>query len=658
MRNGMYTKDKSITSIYKTHIARIIVLIMTVIIFLLILAFVNMKLDYKNSRLVNVLGRQRMHTQIIAKDAGRVYELKSIIKNTASEKERESLSQLLYRTLDDLRQSRDEYEKQNRTIGEGYIDIEGERLGFQGAKDEIKSLNEKHNQLWLKFNTAVNTILNPNCSEEELLNAVRFVYQNNETLLNYSNEITNTVLNYNKSRNSSLYYIVMAIVLAILIMLIMLIKSAYKDLFKPVGQLYKKMESIGISKTSQINSLDLEGENSAEFKEVNEVFNKLNSLINLIENLSRNVPFKEVLDYIFYSFSEFIPYTHIGVALINEDGRDIKACYGVSSSAHKNLAGKLLGHTINIDQTSLRSIVETGQERIINDLEEYLKERPVKTYNQILLEEGVKSSITFPLRNNKEVVGIIFFSSDTKHVYKEEHIRFLKTLANSIMLSLEEDILIQDMIIGSTLALAALTEERDPETGDHLHRMKTYSRVIAELLSKEAKYNKLIDMNYINNIERFSPLHDIGKVAIKDEILLKPGKLTFEEFEIMKTHALYGANVLSRAEENIKKRGRSIFTMAIEIAGGHHEKWDGSGYPKSLKGENIPLSARIVAVADVFDALTSKRPYKEPLSFEQSISMINEGKGKHFDPEIIEVFLRNINIVKDTYLQLKAHHNS
>jgi response regulator RpfG family c-di-GMP phosphodiesterase len=342
------------------------------------------------------------------------------------------------------------------------------------------------------------------------------------------------------------------------------------------------------------------------------------------------------------------------VALISEDKKNIKASYGISSKKHEGLISRLVGFEMPIQATSLRHIIETGEVRIINDLESYVSGKPAKEYNKMLLQEGIRASITFPLRSNNEVIGIIFFSSDTKNVYNHEHVAFLRTLANSIELSLEKNLIMEELVISSTMALAKLTEERDLDTGEHLSRMSLYSKMLAEFLSKEEKYKNIIDMDYIKDIERFSPLHDIGKVAIRDEILLKPGKLTESEFEIMKTHATYGGKVLRLAEENINKKGRSIFRLAIEIAEGHHEKWDGSGYPYGRRREEIPISARIVALADVFDALTSQRPYKKPFSFQQSIDIIKEGAGKHFDPEIVEVFMDNLDIVKRTYLSFQG----
>lgn len=382
--------------------------------------------------------------------------------------------------------------------------------------------------------------------------------------------------------------------------------------------------------------------------------NKFNKLILLIENLNKNIPFTEILKYIFNSFSEFIPYTHIGVALVDDNKKIIRAAYGISSDYHKNLPAKLIGYQTSIKTTSLGEIIRTGKYRVINDLEDYLKGKKINEYNKILLQEGIRSSITFPLKNNDDVIGIIFFSSNTKNIYTKTHIDFLNTLANSITLSIEEDILMDDMIISSVLSLAKLTEERDPETGDHIERMKKYCIFLAELLSKNEKYRDIVNFQYIKNIERFSPLHDIGKVAISDDILLKPGKLTKEEFEVMKTHASYGAKTLSMSEEVLNKRGRSVFSMGIEITGSHHEKWNGSGYPNGLRGDAIPLSARIVAIADVFDALTSKRPYKEPFSFDESINIITKESGVHFDPDIVKVFIDNKESLKELYLKLNV----
>lgn len=185
-------------------------------------------------------------------------------------------------------------------------------------------------------------------------------------------------------------------------------------------------------------------------------------------------------------------------------------------------------------------------------------------------------------------------------------------------------------------ALAKLAESRDPETGEHLERMRAYAQLLAEHLRCEGPYTHLIDEEFIANLYLASPLHDAGKVSIADAILLKPGRLTPDEFEVMKTHAELGAKTL---ESMFCHCGQPAFLqMAIDIARHHHERYDGRGYPAGLSGQGIPLAARIVAVADVYDALTSARVYKAAFAAEQAREMIEEQEGQHFDPAVVAAF--------------------
>jgi putative two-component system response regulator len=194
---------------------------------------------------------------------------------------------------------------------------------------------------------------------------------------------------------------------------------------------------------------------------------------------------------------------------------------------------------------------------------------------------------------------------------------------------------IQDVTI---LAMASLAETRDNETGNHLHRTQRYILALAEHLQRHPRFSLVLTRTNIELIYKSAPLHDIGKVGIPDAILLKPGKLTVEEFEIMKTHAALGRIAIENAEKTIG-RSAPFLKFAKEIAGSHQEKWDGSGYPEGLAGEDIPISARLMAVADVYDALVSARPYKKPMTHEQSSQIIIEGSGKHFDPDIVNAFI-------------------
>ena len=211
----------------------------------------------------------------------------------------------------------------------------------------------------------------------------------------------------------------------------------------------------------------------------------------------------------------------------------------------------------------------------------------------------------------------------------------------------------ENLVRAAVEGLAKLAESRDPETGYHLIRMAQYSMHIAEELAQVDAYKYLITPAYVRDIFHFAPMHDIGKVGIRDDILLKPGKLDEAEMKEMQRHPTIGANVLKKAEQQIESMGHSIFKVGIEIAAGHHEKYDGSGYPAQLKGEEIPLSARIVAAADVFDALTSKRPYKEAWPIEQALALMEEQTGKHFDPDVMAAMKRALPRMLVIYERLK-----
>jgi putative two-component system response regulator len=198
-----------------------------------------------------------------------------------------------------------------------------------------------------------------------------------------------------------------------------------------------------------------------------------------------------------------------------------------------------------------------------------------------------------------------------------------------------ENILIQDVSIRS---LARLAEVRDPETGNHLLRTQGYVRTLAEHLRTHPNFAALMTPAYIETLVKSAPLHDIGKVGVPDHILLKPGKLSAEEWVIMKTHAKLGSDAIENAEHDAEQPIQFL-ALAKEIAHWHHEKWDGSGYPDGLAGHDIPACARLMALADVFDALISRRVYKEPFTAEKACAIILEGRGAHFDPEVVDAFV-------------------
>lgn len=187
-------------------------------------------------------------------------------------------------------------------------------------------------------------------------------------------------------------------------------------------------------------------------------------------------------------------------------------------------------------------------------------------------------------------------------------------------------------------ALSALLETRDNDTGQHIHRTQHYVRELSRAASTHPDFANALDEVTISTLFRSAALHDIGKVAIPDAILLKPGRLTAEEFEIMKTHSTHGRDAIANAE-SILGTPDSFLAHARNIAYCHHERWDGNGYPLGLKGERIPLSARLMAIADVYDALISSRPYKEGMPHARAVAILREGRGSDFDPRILDIFL-------------------
>lgn len=190
----------------------------------------------------------------------------------------------------------------------------------------------------------------------------------------------------------------------------------------------------------------------------------------------------------------------------------------------------------------------------------------------------------------------------------------------------------------SIYVMVSLAEFRDECTGNHIRRTQEYVRLLAKRLAEWPRYALILTDAKIDLLAKSAPLHDIGKITIPDHILLKPGKHTEEEFAIMKAHAERGYELLKRAGNFMGKRG-DFLTFAMEIARCHHEKWDGTGYPNGLAGNAIPLSARLMAVADVYDALRSQRPYKKAMSHEEATVIITDGRGGHFDPDVVDAFV-------------------
>lgn len=629
--------------------------ILLVVMFSLLFAFFALSIvsgihQRQSVDLIQVVAKQRMLTQKIAKDASRV----SVLFEAKSSPERVEPIEVLESKITEakLALSKDisEYAATSLSLGAGYVVVENRKLELRSAINEgIKEDLKEIDFIWKDFKASAEVIIKNQTNDKNSRKALIFINANSDKLLNYNDMLVKDMIHlinedYIRTRNLLMFIIIFTTAVAILT-----VNRLYLYLYKPLDIVFMGFHQIGLmdygqSKNRVRNSLkDLT-------EEAEKMFVGVHELIALMENINYSTSFKETLNYIFKTFSPYVPYSHVGVALINSDSeQNIVASYGVSMSIHAGLAEEFMGYAVDLNETSLMAIASSGQPRVINDYGQYFKNRKINKYSEIILKYGIRSSITLPLMSNNKHLGFIFFSSSEADVYEHKHVQFLKTVGNAIAVSMEKNVIVDDLVYSSVLALAKLAEARDEDTGSHLQRMRDSAVLLAKLMMKQDKFKEAIDAHFISEIDKFSPMHDIGKVGVADHILLKPGKLSEEEYAQMKYHTLYGAEVLMLAEDNVAKNGRSIFKEGIAIAGSHHEKWDGSGYPKGLVGDEIPLSARIVAVADVLDALMTKRPYKEAFSFEKSVEIILKGKGSHFDPSIIDVFENHLSSFRRIY---------
>ena len=249
------------------------------------------------------------------------------------------------------------------------------------------------------------------------------------------------------------------------------------------------------------------------------------------------------------------------------------------------------------------------------------------------LSLGAVDYITKPINPHilKKRVKIHLELKTSKDLLKQQN----EILEEKVLERTEQMEELQDVIM---VAMGALAEARDPETGNHIRRTQHYVKLLATHLKDHPRFRDFLTPENITSLFKSAPLHDIGKVGVPDHILLKKGPLTDDEFRKIKRHTYCGFNAIIAAEKRMN-RVNNFLIFAKEIAYSHHEKWDGSGYPEGLKGNEIPVSARLMAVADVYDALVSRRVYKPAFPHEKAVEIIKDGKGSHFDPDIVDAFL-------------------
>jgi|GEM_PF-522884 len=309
------------------------------------------------------------------------------------------------------------------------------------------------------------------------------------------------------------------------------------------------------------------------------------------------------------------------------------------------------GFSEKIEESEIDKFRYRYHPHIINDLNDYGKEKDLSEALKLFLAEGVHSIISVPLFFHAKCVGFLFVSTREGTVYSKNQAHNVFQIVNIMKQKLYIEFLMEKTISETCSAFVSLVSEKDNETFQHIKRMSHYSYIIGK------KYKETVSplpVSFLRELLIYAPLHDIGKIGIPDDILHKPGRLSDEERAVMEKHVLIGEKVVKNMDEQFKSIfNHSLMDRAVEIISGHHEKYDGSGYPRGVKAKNIPLAGRIVAAADVFDALTSKRIYKEAMSIEEAIFVMKTQMNGHFDTEIVKCLEESIAEILPVYEELK-----
>ncbi|MDH5394362.1 MAG: HD domain-containing protein [Gammaproteobacteria bacterium] len=363
-----------------------------------------------------------------------------------------------------------------------------------------------------------------------------------------------------------------------------------------------------------------------------------------LQELNKHSPLRDKLIATHKSLSEIFPFiVRIAIAIYDPETNLLKTY--LHSSGDDNPLDNFQAHLD--DAPSLKAILNKGLPRVINNMLTF--DDGQHEHTKRIGRQGYAASYTLPIFNNDVFLGFLFFNSDKKDVFNESVLRQIDVYSHMICLMVINELTSIHTLSAVIKATGRITHVRDPETGGHLDRMSRYSRIIASALAEKHHLND----EYIEHIFMFSPLHDLGKISIPDNILLKPDKLNNDEKSIMQTHAKKGREMIDELLGNFGLEAIEHMDMLRNIAEFHHEAVNGKGYPTGLKGDDIPIEARIVAVADIFDALTSVRPYKEAWTNTKAIEYLSELAGETLDHDCVNALIDNIEQIEKIQQQFK-----
>ena len=407
----MTIKNNSFLGPVKKIFAIVVLAIFLILLCLIYLHHQTGQKEKDDKLIINVFGKQRMYTQMISKDASRIYALiqaKEI--NQLSQSNVETDKKIL-EIKEDLINAKEDFSKTLTSIINGKVYIDSYSISINSSVINTSNYLNDIKALWDHLDSAIEVLLNSEEIDSEMLEAITYINNNNVELLNLCDDILQVILEDSIASDRKVEYISYGLIGLLFLVILLALFQLQRYLLLLFSQLYKGIAEIGLENYPEKANFLTRKKVIPIVTEISDMFKKINNLISLIENINNNDSFMNILLFISNTFSTFIPYNYIGIALIDEEKRILKASYGVPDGTVIGLPEKVMGATWAIHDTSMEELLITGEARIINDLEAYCAGRPIKPYNVIIMEAGIKASITLPLKVSGEPVGMIFFSS-------------------------------------------------------------------------------------------------------------------------------------------------------------------------------------------------------------------------------------------------------
>ncbi len=520
-----------------------------------------------------------------------------------------------------------------------------DRLSFGRHNDTVKQMTQLLERISDHSEIVRDTVSNDYLDEEAFEVSLMLLEENRqwiETLSKFNDRLDSAILDD--------YALILNSIFALMVLIfIVLAVGIYRYLIKAQVFVSKSFEQLekhdyDFSKLPKLNPLFSEEKYLVSM--VQKIIDEEKLTKEVRDIVSQHYMMDELMEALFHKLNEAIGIDRIGVAFVDYERGKLLAEVGI---ANYDTVFLMPGFEVPFEFSRLKTIIDHKTVFVTDDLEADLKEHPKSAAVNLIYEEGIRSNAVIPLAIGDAVFGMVFLSSKQKNHFSKEYLRIAEKVIKEISLILNRSYFTKVIFAKITHSFAELVDHKDNETGDHILRMVRYSVVLADALRRTPREDYCVDRRLVLDIERYASVHDIGKVGVPDEILKKPGKLTPEEWEVMKRHVNVGADIFSSIREGLRFFDDDLYRVAEEITRHHHERWDGSGYPDGLKGLEIPVSSRIVAIADVFDALTSRRSYKEPFGFDESVEILKDSAGSHLDPVLVQVFIDQLEKIKSIY---------